>query len=110
MKKVKKILSLALGLSLAVSCTLSTITSSAINISDDPFDMDSQAGAICFLSSKSVTITLDKTEYAYNGTQIKPEVVSVHYKASTYDLDLALGDDYTVEYGENVELGKGTVT
>ena len=53
------------------------------------------------------TITLDKANYEYTGSQIKP-TVTVKLDNST----LRANTDYTVEYGDNKEVGTnvGTVT
>ncbi|MCR5185840.1 MAG: hypothetical protein K6D97_01830 [Clostridia bacterium] len=48
-----------------------------------------------------------ESEYEYTGGQIKPNAVVKIYGTQTV---LTLGNDYTVEYGENINCGIGTIT
>lgn len=52
---------------------------------------------------KNAMVTLDKSEYRYNGTEQKPSV-------TIQGTSLVKDKDYTVEYKDNVEVGEATVT
>ena len=52
------------------------------------------------------TVTLSDTTYSYTGKQIIPEEVTV----KVGDTVLVKDTDYTVAYGDNKNIGKGTVT
>lgn len=52
---------------------------------------------------KNAMVTLDKSEYRYNGTEQTP---SVTIQGTSFVKDR----DYTVEYKDNVEVGEATVT
>ncbi len=45
--------------------------------------------------------------YTYRGKAYKPEVT---VKIADSDITLIKGEDYTVEYGDNINAGKGTIT
>ncbi|MBO4916156.1 MAG: leucine-rich repeat protein [Oscillospiraceae bacterium] len=49
-------------------------------------------------------VTLDKSEYTFNGSEIKPKV-TVRYDGRT----LGAGTDYTVSYADNVKAGSAAV-
>ncbi len=57
------------------------------------------------VSMADVTVTLDKTEYDYTGSQITPNVKSA--KLGTYTLNS--NDPYEIIYGANTDAGIGTV-
>ena len=50
-------------------------------------------------------VTLDQTEYAYTGDEIKPQITVVHG-----DKELVPGTDYTYKYENNLLPGEATVT
>lgn len=52
---------------------------------------------------KNAMVTLDKSEYRYNGTEQTPSV-------TIQGTSLVKDRDYTVEYKDNVEVGEATVT
>ncbi len=52
---------------------------------------------------KNAMVTLDKSEYRYNGTEQKPSV-------TIQGTSLVKDRDYTVEYKDNVGVGEATVT
>lgn len=52
---------------------------------------------------KNAMVTLDKSEYRYNGTEQKPSV-------TIQGTSLVEDRDYTVKYKDNVEVGEATVT
>ena len=70
------------------------------------------------MKKKTATITVNKKnriipevfgieeEYEYTGSSIKPEIT---VKASSGSITLVKDTDYTVSYGENTELGSGSV-
>ena len=51
-------------------------------------------------------LTLSETEFTYNGTAQIPEVVTVAWN----DKQLTVGDEYTIEYKNNLNAGTATVT
>ena len=68
-------------------------------------DIDLATADIAKISIENGTVTLDKTEYTYDGNAKTPGVtVTVNGKTLTKETD------YTVAYANNVEIGKGTVT
>lgn len=57
------------------------------------------------ISVKKAEISLSKTTYSYSGKGIKPSV-TIKYNGKTLKKDR----DYTIEYTNNENIGKGTVT
>ncbi|MBQ9375680.1 MAG: hypothetical protein IJU04_05025, partial [Ruminococcus sp.] len=109
MKKNKKLLSLALGLTMVFYSCFSALFTAAMPI-EELFDKDNPTDpTVHLISSSVIEVTLDKSEYEYTGSQITPEVVSVHYESGDFDMDLVYEEDYTCEFGENVDIGTGTV-
>ena len=56
------------------------------------------------VSGRIIDVTLEKTTYAYTGSEIKPKVV-----AKYDDVTLTEGTDYTVSYKDNKKIGTGAV-
>ena len=58
---------------------------------------------------KEVNVEVNGYEenYTYRGEAYKPEVT---VKITDEDITLVKGEDYTVEYGDNINAGKGTIT
>ena len=56
------------------------------------------------------TVTIAAGSYIYNGTQWKPGVASVVWSDGVTTVNPVGDASYTVEYGENVNAGNGTVT
>ena len=52
-------------------------------------------------------ISVDEENYTYTGTQIKPEVIVKITDGQ--EITLVKGEDYTVEYVDNINKGEGTI-
>ncbi len=59
----------------------------------------------CNIDINKATVSLSSTDYTYDGTEKKP-IVTLRY----YSRLLKQGEDYTVSYKDNVEVGTATVT
>lgn len=55
---------------------------------------------------ESPSLTLSENEFDYTGTEIKPKAIVSDAAGNSYKE----GTDYTVEYKDNINAGKGTVT
>ena len=53
-----------------------------------------------------IKVSRYEENYTYKGETYKPEVT---VKIADSDITLANGEDYTVEYGDNINAGKGTI-
>ncbi len=70
-----------------------------------PFQITEKAPAFTLIELKGTDVWMDKTEFAYTGSPIEPEVtVTVEGRTLVKD------QDYRVSYKNNVEPGTGTLT